>query len=73
MSDEKELTALEKRAIAALQKLAKTWPQTLVVFCSGSMDVRKPGSDGRYGYDTVVAFIDGIRNDGGDGADVFYD
>lgn len=73
MSDEKELTEREERAIAALQKLAKTWPQTLVIFCSGSMDVRKPGPDGRYGYDTVVASIVGIRNDGGDGGDVFYD
>ena len=42
--NEIDLTAEEQRAIAALKKLAKSWPRTLQLFSwSGSLRVLKPG------------------------------
>ncbi len=64
------LTPKERKAIAALKRLAKTWPESLLAFGSGDMgqlSIRKGG----YGRQFHVAWIDGIRADGGDGSDVF--
>lgn len=69
--DEQEivLTKREQRAIARLQKLANTWPQSLVLFsCAGSLMVCKPpdknAGEGWLAHE--VATIVGISNDGGD-------
>jgi hypothetical protein len=70
------LTAKEKKAIAGLQQLAKTWPTSLQLFgWSGSLCVLKhiPG-DSHLVFGTsvyqqrqaVVAWIDGISGDGGE-------
>lgn len=69
-----ELTAEEKKAIAALQRVAKTWPKSLWLFsASGSLNVMKKDASGEMaetahgGIDQAfsVAKID-IQNDGGD-------
>jgi hypothetical protein len=69
--NETELTPAEKRTIAALRRLAQTWPGTLVLFAGGTgLSVRKPKPGEFYGKETEVAFIPGIMNDGGDGGDI---
>lgn len=65
MTDSIELTKEEEKAIASLKRLAKRWPETLHVFCSGTMFVRKGGNGARFDVDV----IHGIPNDGGDGGD----
>lgn len=69
-----DLTPEERRAIAALHRLAKTWPRTLWLYsASGSLHVMRAAPDGRHlmknrdGVDprAVVATIK-IPNDGGD-------
>lgn len=67
-------TAEEKRAIAALKRLAKRWPKTLWLFsASGTLSVMKLRRDGdKYrlpggGMDPQAAIADiDIPNDGGD-------
>lgn len=67
------ITPEEKRAIAALQKLAKTWPKSLWLFsASGSLCVMQNDENGERRLrgdgvddDAIVALIN-IPNDGGD-------
>jgi hypothetical protein len=67
-SESDPLTGEERNAITALERLARRWPQSLMLFSwSGSLCVIRngdallddPGS-------AVIAQIDGIPNDGGD-------
>lgn len=69
-----ELNEEEKRAIRALKRLAKKWPETLWLFsASGELQVMRAGPDGKpvtnskgsMDQDYSVAVID-IENDGGD-------
>lgn len=61
-----ELTSGEKKAIARLQKLAQTWPKSLMLFSqSGNLIVLKAPSHERQTRYTVADII-GIPNDGGD-------
>jgi hypothetical protein len=75
MSEPITLSAKEKRAIAALERLAKTWPDTLWLFsANGALCVMRAGPEGEhvmlsnYGVDPEyeVALISGISNSGGD-------
>lgn len=74
MSKSIVLTAEERKAIAALKRLAKRWPQTLGLFsASGSLCVIRLAEDGSFpdasgGVDPAaeVDCIYGIPNDGGD-------
>jgi hypothetical protein len=62
----------EQLAIAALKRLAKRWPQSLMLFsASGSLCVmpnKHAGDHGDIGRDSsaVIEIIQGIPNDGGD-------
>ena len=62
-----ELTEEEKKAIASLKRLAAKWPQSLILFASGTLSVRKGGCGAQHEVDTIF----GIPNDGGDGADEY--
>lgn len=71
--DEPELTAAERRAIRALQALARRWPRSLTLASMGGSLVVVRTGDGRFAegdglerLDAVVADIDGIPNTGGD-------
>lgn len=74
--DAENLTGEERRAIASLERLAKRWPRSLMLFsASGSLlvlrndghSVERLGSrDAAEQYATILASIDGIPNDGGD-------
>ena len=69
MDDEIKLTKREERAIKRLQKLADTWPQSLMLFSqSGNLVVMKPPKDDPSNplREYVVDEIYGIPNDGGD-------
>jgi hypothetical protein len=63
------LTGEERNAIAALERLAKRWPQSLTLFsAASSLVVIRTGTsllDSPYD-DVVITMIDGIPNDGGD-------
>lgn len=63
------LTDEERKAIRALERLAKTWPPTLMLQSwSGTLFVaRIPPADwdGRMGQ-YIITSIPGIHNDGGD-------
>lgn len=70
-----ETTPAERRAIRSLERLAKTWPKSLMLFSwSGSLCVIKKNEDGStpmddsgwMDQDRIVADICGIDNDGGD-------
>lgn len=69
--DEIELTAEERRAISALKRIAKRWPQSLWLFsASGTLNVMKKSEGGSVGSEAPdparsVATIE-IENDGGD-------
>lgn len=73
MSTEHVLTDEERRAIAALERLAKRWPRTLTLLSyDGSLSVIHSAdldviSDGTHAarQDLILANIDGIPNDGG--------
>ena len=57
------ITKEEQKAIKSLQRLAKSWPESLILFSwSGSLVVMREVSDRR----ADVASVHGIRNDGGD-------
>jgi hypothetical protein len=59
------LTDEERRAITALHRLAKRWPQTLKLFSwSGSLCVMRVGVSPS--NDAILTSISGIPNDGGD-------
>lgn len=69
----KPITPQEQRAIVSLKRLAKHWPQSLMLFSwSGTLCVIKLNEDGGsplHGVDpnsAIVETIHGIRNDGGD-------
>lgn len=67
--EEIKLTKKEERAIARLQKLANTWPQSLMLFSqSGDLIILKPSKEDNSGgllrYE--VGQVIGIPNDGGD-------
>jgi hypothetical protein len=67
------LTEDERRAIRALKRLGKIWPESLeLLSMNGRLYVTKPGDTpmtkpgaGR-NPDTIVEEIHGIENDGGD-------
>lgn len=71
--EEMETTSEEEKAIRALRRLAKIWPNTLWLFsASGSLQVMKKNADGEkacvgvgFDPDFSVETID-IENDGGD-------
>jgi len=69
-----DLTPAETKAIAALQRLAKTWPKSLWLFANGSIGLsvckKKNGQrattpTGGMDQEYVVATVK-IENDGGD-------
>lgn len=63
-----ELTQDERRAIRSLERVAKTWPKSLLLFAGGTgLTVRKPVPGKFYDDSFVVADIPGIPCDGGDG------
>ena len=71
---EPRLTAEEKKAIASLQALAKTWPKSLWLFsASGTLNVMKRDAQGQMA-ETPSGGVDqeysvakvNIANDGGD-------
>jgi hypothetical protein len=73
MTSPTQPTADERRAIASLERLAKRWPETLMLFSwSGTLCVVKLKEDGSSPLHDgdpnshVVATIHGITNDGGD-------
>jgi hypothetical protein len=64
-----DLTDEERRAIASLERLAKRWPQSLMLFSwSGTLCVMRNESplDSADPNDLVITTIEGIPNDGGD-------
>ena len=69
-----ELTSDEAKAVAALQRLAKRWPSTLkLLSMSGTLCVVHTDDERLHQLDcssarsdAVLAYIDGITNDGGD-------
>ena len=65
---EVELTENEKDAIRRLKRVAKDWPKTLTLFSwSGTLTVLKlPPSHFDPVSSYVVAYVEGIPNDGGD-------
>ena len=62
-----DLTPDERRAINSLKRLAKRWPKSLMLFGGGGLTVRKPEAGKLYDARYIVATIDGIPADGGDG------
>jgi hypothetical protein len=69
-----DLTKEEKKAIAALHRLAKKWPSTLWLYsAAGTLNVMRYGEDGKtvetesggFDQEQIVDHID-IPNDGGD-------
>lgn len=65
--EDQHLTEEEIRAIKSLERLAKKWPQSLLLFGCNGISIRKNGS----GLQHEVAFVSGIPADGGDGGDKF--
>ena len=68
MTGPEDLTKEERNAIAALERLAKRWPPSLMLFSwAGTLCVmpagRLPGPDPE---GAILATIQGIPNDGGD-------
>lgn len=65
-----DLTGAERKAVAALRRLARTWPRTLMLASmDGSLVVLRSAdrgsADGGINEDSVVADIRGIPNTGG--------
>ncbi len=60
------LTQQEINAIKSLERLAKKWPDTLLLFAGMGLSIRKIAPDGSYRRETEVASITGIKCDGGD-------
>jgi hypothetical protein len=59
-------TQAERKAVAALEELAKTWPPSLALFSwSGSLHVIRT-EDQPVSNETTTHPIYGIPNDGGD-------
>ena len=63
-----DLTDEERKAIAALERLAKRWPQSLKLFSwSGTLCVIRADTSLLDNPEAaVITTIDGIPNDGGD-------
>lgn len=71
MPTSEETTAEERKAIASLERLAKRWPDSLMLFsAASSLVVVRPEwsrrADQTMTEDDVLARIYGIPNDGGD-------
>ena len=71
MRRDDELIPGERRAIRDLRTLASRWPDTLKLFSAAGSLIVLPadydcGPDGRLDPAVVLAYIDGIPNDGGD-------
>ncbi len=65
------VTEVEQKAIESLRRLAKKWPDDLVLYSwSGGLHVMKRGDDGRL---CMVQSISGITNDGGDPGELEVD
>jgi hypothetical protein len=66
----RDLTGEEQRAVASLERLARRWPQSLMLFSwSGRLVVvcnNQPFAEAGDPDDQILAQIDGIPNDGGD-------
>jgi hypothetical protein len=71
-----DLTSEERNAIAALERLAKRWPQTLkLISMDGNLHIVRAGdprADLQFGsamgqerQEAIIADIEGIPNDGG--------
>jgi hypothetical protein len=61
------LTTEEARAINSLRRLAKKWPQSLRLFShSGTLLATKANS---HDIQAIVAYVEGMPNDGGDPGD----
>ena len=61
------LTDEERRAIASLERLAKRWPPSLLLFSwSGTLCVMPADWDRTSPNESVITYIEGIPNDGGD-------
>jgi hypothetical protein len=68
------LTLDEARAIRSLERLAKRWPKSLMLFShSGTLNVIKLDDEGGWSLpgghhdgNAIVTTITGIQNDGGD-------
>jgi hypothetical protein len=66
------LTEDEKRIVRGLKRLAKNWPRDLILFAGDGSSIslrRDPGDGGFIGVEHEIAYVNGIRNDGGDGGD----
>lgn len=66
-----DLTDGEAKAIRSLERLAKRWPDSLMLFsANGSLKVVRTGwsqhADERMTDEHVLADVTGIPNDGGD-------
>lgn len=69
-----DLTADEQRAVDSLERLGRRWPQSLMLFSTGGerlcvirvADQDALMADWDSNEDLVVAYIEGIPNDGGD-------
>jgi hypothetical protein len=62
-----KLTKAEKKAIEDLEKLAETWPKSLMLFSnSGSLYVLKVPRDQEVSMEFEVTYIPYIPNEGGD-------
>lgn len=71
-----DLTPAEKKAIDALKRLDKIWPDTLRLFSwSGTLVIEDTeGSDGDGRIATIGGlYFAGISNEGGDPDEVHYD
>lgn len=67
-----DLNEQEKKAIKALERVAKIWPDTIALFASGgTLSVRKVQPDGSFFAQHEITAIPGIKNDGGDGGDEY--
>ena len=66
-----DLTSEERNAIAALERLAKRWPPSLMLFSLSGMlcvmrsDTEIPRTE-QMSDAAIITTIDGIPNDGGD-------
>jgi hypothetical protein len=67
VSDDREYTPEEARAVRALQRLAKTWPRTLTLFSnSGTLWVMHTTDAIEITPADFIECVQGIPNDGGD-------
>jgi hypothetical protein len=61
------ITPEEAKAIRSIKRLAKKWPQSIRLFSwAGSLVVTKANNED---VQSVIAYVEGIPNDGGDPGD----